>query len=372
MRFLPLFFSWLLLASPCAAQRYQHFSLNAGVTTTSADKQAVLALWDAYLGSGFAKPAQFWVPAELARYPKGDLLLSEGYVNPSVYQYSTEKLVLSVEKLDTARYRCKTLFYWRSPADTLRQTTVFCLINTYFVRQQQRWFLSNSLTHTTRDWKTETLGNLTYELPPGRPLDHQKAAAAQAFLASMFHDFDITPFSVTYYLAATCEEAQRLKGFDYVVGMGSNAVCGFYDEVNHLVYAGGLGEDYLHELVHVINPYFLKAHPLLLTGYSGLRGGHLGHALAYHKKRVQAYLATHAVDLTKPLQFTNLDDETNPQYVMGGIFCEYALRQGGLPKLKRLFSYGTSDEAFFTALQQELGLSRKQLPRFIAQQLRVQ
>ena len=369
---------WLLLslfllpALPGVAQRYQHFSLNAGVTANTADKQAILALWDAYLGAGFSQPAQFWAPAEMQQYPKGDLLLSEGYVNPSVYQYSTEKLVLSVEQLDTARYRCKTLFYWRSPADTLRQTTVFCLINTYFVRQQQRWFLSNNLTHYTRDWATETLGYLTYRLPPGRPLNRQKAAIAQAFLAGMFRDFDITPFPVTYYLARTCEEVHHLKGFDYVVGMGNGAVCGFYDEVNHLVYAGGLDEAYLHELVHVINPYFPKAHPLLLTGYSALRGGHFGQDLAYHKKRVQAYLATHTVDLTNPVAFTNLDDKTNPQYVMGGIFCELALQQGGLAKLKRLFSYGTSDEDFFVALKQEFGLTKKQLPQFIKQQLRAQ
>ena len=126
----------------------------------------------------------------------------------------------------------------------------------------------------------------------------------------------------------------------------------------------------MHELVHVINPYFPNAHPLFLTGYSALRGGHFGHDLAYHKKRVRTYLATHAIDLHHPLTFTKLDEKTNPQYVMGGIFCEAALRTGGLVKLKRLFSYGTSDEAFYAALKQEFKLDKKDLPRFIEQSLR--
>ena len=350
-------------------QRYQQFSLNAGVNATSPDKQVVLALWDTYLGSRFKKQGQFWAPAELKKYPKGDLLLSEGYVSPNVYQFTTQKIILSLEAVDSAHYKCRTLFYWQNPADTVQKMTVFCTINTYFERQQHQWFLLNYLTSYTRSWSTDTVGYLTYKLPPARTLDRAQAAQANQFLVSLFHDFGITPFPVTYYLAADCEEVQRMKGFDYVVGMGSSKTCGFYDEVNHLVYAGGLAESYVHELVHVINPYFPKAHSLLLTGYSALRGGHFGHDLAYHKKRVRAYLATHTVDLQNPLSFTSLDEQTNPQYVMGGIFCEAALRAGGLPKLKKLFSYGTSDEAFYTALKQEFKLDKKDLPRFIERSL---
>jgi hypothetical protein len=351
-------------------QHYQHFSLNAGVNATSSERQAVLTLWDAYLGSAFKNQVQFWAPVELAKYRKGDLLLSEGYVNPNVYQYTTQKVVLSLALVDSAQYKCRTLFYWRNPADTLQQLTVFCIINTYFHRQQTQWFLVNNLTQYTSNWSSDTVGYLTYRLPVSRRLNRAKAQQANTFLATLFHDFDIPPFPITYYVAADCEEVQHMKGFDYVVGMGSSNVCGFYDEVNHLVYAGGLDEGYLHELVHVINPYFPKAHPLLLTGYSALRGGHFGHDLAYHKQRVRAYLATHPIDLHNPLTFTSLDEKTNPQYVMGGIFCEAALRAGGLAKLKRLFSYGTSDEEFYTALKQEFKLEKKDLPRFIEQCLR--
>ena len=360
----------ILVARDGMGQQYQHFRLNAGVNATTSDKQAVLTLWDTYLGSQFKNQPQFWAPAELKKYPKGDLLLSEGYVNPSVYQYATQKIVLSIEPVDSAQYRCRTLFYWQNPVDAVPQLTVFCIVNTYFQRQQARWLLVNNLTHYTRDWTTDTVGYLTYRLRPARVLDRTKAAQAHLFLTRLFHDFDISPFPVTYYLATDCEEVHRMKGFDYVVGMGSDKVCGFYDEVNHLVYAGGLGEGYLHELVHVINPYFPKAHPLLLTGYSALRGGHFGHDLAYHKKRVRAYLTTHAIDLQNPLAFTALDEQTNPQYVIGAIFCEAALKAGGLAKLKRLFSYGISDEAFYTALKQEFKLDKKDLPRFIERCLR--
>ena len=361
----------IILLTTCSSlgQRYQQFSLNAGVNAATPDKQAVLSLWDAYLGSRFKNQAHFWAPAELKKYPKGDLLLSEGYVSPNVYQFTTQKIVLSLEPLDSTQYRCRTLFYWKNPADTVQQLTVFCILNTYFERQQQRWLLVNQLTNYTRNWRTDTVGYLTYKLPLTRSFNRSKAAQANQFLVNLFHDFGITPFPVTYYLAADCEEVHRMKGFDYVVGMGNGTTCGFYDEVNHLVYAGGLEEGYVHELVHVINPYFPKAHPLLLTGYSALRGGHFGHDLAYHKRRVRAYLATHPVDLQNPLTFKSLDEQTNPQYVMGGIFCEAALRAGGFAKLKKLFSYGTSDDAFYTALKQEFKLDKKDLSRFIKRNL---
>lgn len=373
MKSLYLFFSLLLLSPRVSeGQQYQHFSLNVGVNAVALDKQAVLTVWDAYLGSGFKNQAQFWLPAELKKYPKGDLLLSEGYVNPNVYQYATQKIVLSIEPVDSALYKCRTLFYWQSPGDAAKQPTVFCITNTYFQKQQNHWLLTNYLTQYTRNWTTDTVGYLTYKLPASRALNQTKAALANVFLTELFHDFGIAPFPVTYYLAADCEEVHRMKGFDYVVGMGNGSTCGFYDEVNHLVYAGGLEESYLHELVHVINPYFPNAHPLLLTGYSALRGGHFGHDLAYHKKRVLAYLATHKTDLQDPLTFVKLDEKTNPQYVIGGIFCEAALRAGGLAKLKKLFGYGTSDAAFYTALKQELKLDRKDLPRFIERSLRTE
>lgn len=358
---------WLALCSAtCRAQAYKNFSVNAGLDVTSAAKQAILAHWDAYLGSGFKMQAGFWAPEELRRYPKGDLLLSEGYVNPSVYEYQTEKIVLSLEQVDTALYRCRTLFYWHNGTAPL---TIFCQVSTYFEQLPIGWRLVNYLTRCTRDWQSRTVGQLTYQFPAGRPFSAEKAALAERFLASMFRDFSIAPFPVTYYLAGSCEEAQHLKGFDYVIGLGNGRICGFYDQVNHLVYAGSLDEAYYHELVHVINPYFPRAHPLLLTGYAALRGGHFGHDLAYHKRRVAAYLVTHPVDLHNPLAFTNLDEQTNPQYVIGGLFCEYALQQGGLPGLKRLFGYGTTDADFYRALEQEFKLTRQALPRFIRQQL---
>ncbi|GAB3650708.1 hypothetical protein GCM10027594_25940 [Hymenobacter agri] len=360
-------FPLLLVAQVGVGQSYQQFRLNAGVQATTPDRQAVLTLWDRYLGSAFQQQAQFWAPAELRRYRKGDLLLSEGYVHPNVYSYATQKLVLSVEPLDSTHYQCRTLFYWQNPAEPAPQLTAFCIVNTCFERQGSQWRLVNYLTRYTRQWTSATVGYLTYRLPPGRRLDQTQAQQADAFLRALFQDFAIPPFPVTYYVATDCAQVHHLKGFDYVVGMGSDTVCGFYDEVNHLVYAGGLGEGYVHELVHVINPYFPQAHPLLLTGYAALRGGHFGRSLAYHTARVRTYLATHAAVLQNPLTFTALDEQTNPQYVIGGVICAAALRAGGLPKLKRLFTYGTSDEAFYTALQQEFGVPKESVAAFLTQ-----
>jgi hypothetical protein len=360
----------LLLVRVGLGQQYQQFHLNAGVQATTTDIQAVLTQWDRYLGSGFQQQAQFWAPAELSHYRLGDLLLSEGYVNPNIYKYNTKKVLLSIEPIDSTTYQCRTLFYWQNTKDSVEPITIFCIINNCFRRQNNQWLLENYLTRYTRHWQTDTVGYLTYRLPPGRPFNRALAGQADLFLRGIFRDFGISPFSVTYYVATDCTEAQRMKGFDYVVGMSSSAVCGFYDEVNHLVYAGGQGEGYLHELVHVINPYFPRAHPLFLTGYSGLRGGHFGHTLAYHKQRVRDYLTTHAVDLQNPLAFTTLDEQTNPQYVIGGIFCEAALRKGGIAKLKRLFSYGTSDENFYEALRKEFNLDKQAIPTFIMQYLK--
>ncbi|QKG56765.1 hypothetical protein GKZ68_09110 [Hymenobacter sp. BRD128] len=279
--------------------------------------------------------------------------------------------MLSLSRQGDDLYLCRTQFYWEIGAEPARQLQVLAIVSVYLQRQHGHWSLRNYLTYSTQRWPTHQVGLLTYRVPPGYRFQRRKARQAASFLAGIFRDFGFAPVPVTYYVAPDCDAIQHLRGFEYVLGsgLGGNPVCGFYDEVNHLVYAGGQGEAYLHELAHVINPYFPQAHPLLLTGFAGLKGGHYGHNLRYHKVRVQAYLASHSVDLTDPLNFTLLDAETNPQYVIGGIFCELALQQGGLPKLKALLGYGTSDADFYRALEHELHLRRSDLPAVIKQQL---
>jgi MFS family permease len=46
--------------------------------------------------------------------------------------------------------------------------------------------------------------------------------------------------------------------------------------------------------VHVLNRHFPQAHTLLLTGLSGLLGGHFGKPLSWHQPRVLAYMSVKA------------------------------------------------------------------------------
>jgi hypothetical protein len=111
----------------------------------------------------------------------------------------------------------------------------------------------------------------------------------------------------------------------------------------------------------------------LLTGISAYWGGnnaHYGMPLIYHIKRVNDYLISNPeIDLNSPTKFYQLDDKTNPQYVIGALICDLALRSGGIEGLKNLFNCGSSDTQLQDYIDKELLKEDYDLNRYLRKRI---
>lgn len=362
-------FSFLILLSSINQVFSQEITMNMCLDTTDTGRSTVIKLWTDYLHS---KPDSiydnpYWNNGEKLLYKSYDLLKSEGYINPSLYHFKLNNKVLSVTKADNG-YIIKSMFYRGKSED------VFAITNVFAEKEKDKYYLSNYQSHYTSDWITKQVGIIKYHYFPDYKFDSITANIANSFLNKLSTLLKFKVDTINYFICKDCDDIFRVMGFDYVFSMGNQQECGFFDGYNNIVYATALaGEKHQHELTHTLNKYFPQAHEWLLSGISAFWGGENaqnGKSLIYHIKRVNEYLKLHPeINLNRPTEFWQLDNDTNPIYVIGAILCDKALRDGGIEKLKRCFNYGSSDEQLITMIEMELHIKRDKLNQFFRNRL---
>jgi len=364
---LSILFSTILLAQQSRVDLY----VNPDIDTSNVDIAGVVRTWNEYLSSHpdsvYDNP--WWLTSEKRQYEKFDFL-NTVYFTPSLYYFLKyyKPTVMSVSPVDNA-YIIRTLFASQTNSGFSRP---FCIIRVMVVKEDSAYRLCNALSFNTRYWSTEKIGSITYRFPPSHHFDRKLAERMNAFVDTLTSNWKLKPFPTEFYLADDLSQIMRLLGFDFYVGEGENrGTGGLADIANRIVYGAGQNEWYPHEFVHLyINPLFPEAHYYFLEGYAALLGGSRGHELSWHMKRMQNYLDLHpGLDLDSLLSFSHLDAETDPKYVFGGLLCKLALEKGGLPNLKRLFSFGTDDKDFYYAIETVLGIKQQDLNSFIRKEL---
>ena len=292
----------------------QEVTAAVGLDTINTDKREVYNLWKNYLNASpdslYNNP--YWNAGEKLKYKSYDLLKSEGHINPSLYYFNLSKEVLSITRTDDF-YLIRTSFYYIDK----KISHTYAITNVVAKKVNGRYLLFNYLPYHTEKWHSQTNGLIKYHYYPSYHFDKSKADSANVFLRKICRAFSIKADSIDYYIAADCDGIFKLKGYDYVISMGSAEDCGYYDQFNGIVYASGMGgENHYHELTHVINKFYPKAHELLLSGISAYWSGNKAHRakpLIYHIKRVDEYLLSHPnLDLSDLTGFYQLDDRTNP------------------------------------------------------------
>lgn len=347
----------------------QNVFINNGLDTIDVERKVVLRLWTDYLHS---KPDSiydnpYWDFNDKNHYKSYDLIKSEGYINPSLYYFKFDNRILSLTKTDNG-FIIKIMF-------VTKRSNVFAIINVLAVKKEGKYYLSNFQHVYTSNWLTKQVGLITYHYFPEYKFDTTRAKEANEFLSNLGNKFGFKFDTVEYFICRDCDDIYRVKGFDFIFTMGNASECGFYDKFNNIVYATSLvGENHQHELVHEINNYFPKAHYLLLAGISAYWGGENANnhkPLIYHIKRINDYLKLHPeVDLNKPADFYFLDEITNPQYVIGALICDKALREGGIDKLKKIFNCGLSDDELMLIFEKELGLKKDSLNQYFRNRIK--
>jgi hypothetical protein len=344
-------------------------TLNSAIDTADVENKAVVELWNNYLQSNpdslYDNP--YWNTEEKRKYRSYDLLKSEGFISPSLYYWakSDQNIVLSISKKEDY-ILLQSMFYRPIAKEVI---TIMAIVNVVARRENKKWVLYNYLPYHSKGWKNKKIGTIRYVYHPDHDFNAKKAKSANEFLLDLGSIFNLKTTELTYYIAPDCDGLHNLKGFDYVFTMGALDVCGFYDPINHIIYSTSQGgENNQHEIVHVVNEKFPDAHGLLLAGIAAYWGGdnaNFGKPLIYHLKRVNEYLVHHQdIDLNEFTEFYSMDSKTNPQYVIGAIICDEALRKGGMEKLKKILNGGLTDEQLVETIHKELGISPDDLNSF--------
>ena len=343
----------------------QNITINLGLDTIDVERKTVVQIWPDYLHS---KPDSlydnpYWKKSEKQQYKSYDLLKSEGFISPSLYYYNLDNKILSLSKINNGIV-IKSIFYARKSGN------IFAITNVLATKIDNKYYLSNYQPIYTSNWILKINGIIKYHYFPDYKFDSVKANEANLFLSNLCSAFDIKPDTINYFICRDCDDIYRVKGFDYVFSMGNGNECGYFDEFNNIVYATAyVGENHQHELTHSLNKYFPKAHGLLLAGISAYWGGekaHNGKSLLYHVKRVNEYLQLHPeINLNEPTEFWKMDSETNPQYVIGAILCDKALREGGFDKLKKILNSGDSDKELKIMIEDELKIKKDMINLYL-------
>jgi hypothetical protein len=123
----------------------------------------------------------------------------------------------------------------------------------YARRDGDRWALVNALPFETSAWTREQRGRIAYRVAPTLRFDEAKAVRAAAFVDSLAAAFGLqAPARIDYYVTESVDQAMAIIGV--VVPERYGAAGGFAKPVNAQVFSGipALGEEYRHELAHVV------------------------------------------------------------------------------------------------------------------------
>jgi len=190
-----------------------------------------------------------------------------------------------------------------------------------------------------------------------------------SFIDSLAAIWQIPPVQTDYCFADDIDRVAKALGFDYWPAEGNEiGPRGFTDSKNRIIYSGGSDEWYPHEFVHInINPLFPNAHHYFLEGYATLVGGSSGHDLSWHLRRNYEYIKAHPeVDA---LTFKGVDLHKPAQYFIGGLLCKMAQEKGGLPAIRKLMTYGSTDDELYRAIRDTFGVSKQDVNSFLRKKL---
>lgn len=167
-------------------------------------------------------------------------------------------------------------------------------------------------------------------------------------------DFSIFSFDST-------EDYDDFRGFDYTFRTWSMSTehTGAAVPLNNHLYSINGSFYYPHEIVHFYTAD-LNCHGIfdegIATYFGNSRGYKLKELVQELKEGILGGTLTIPQDISK-WEFEFVNEHHGLVYSLGGLIIEKAFQKGGKQKVIRLLNYGKSDEDFYKALDEELGIN---------------
>ncbi|MCR5130140.1 MAG: hypothetical protein K6C10_01595 [Prevotella sp.] len=358
--------SFLTISLICQAQNWDWVSNQVNVENNAdPNKALVYDLWKSFLDAHNDSTTIFpqWNEKDKMRWKQPDLISSEGFLNANLYSYLNKVLEIRPEN---DAYIIRSMFY--TPFNDDKAIFVLAITNHVVKRDEKGEFkIYNWVDYHTRNWQHQTVGHIDYCYYPSFHFDETKAMAANKLINLLHDKLGVNlPERITQFIAPNLYEQQKLKGFDYLIGMGDEQgnSGGSFDRKNFIIYGDSVhGENYQHEIARLINPTYPDAHFLFIQGiaeYVNTSQKQFGLSHREHYGRMKVWLNAHPdADLTDlDDKFYTMDNQTAPSYLVGKIVCYELFKRGGFQALKRALDSGEEDADFYGFLKKEIGISK--------------
>ena len=322
-------------------------------------------LFENYLASKPEKLEKnnFWNEEEMNAYERYDFLEDE--FKPSLYLGFPAR-VLSI-KSNKGLYEIKVQ-YGTCESNV---SYVLAIVNYYAKKVKNEWKLFNALTINREKWECTNVGYVDYYYPKEHQFNYEKANKLAAFIKDTCRNFTIKPYNFDYYFSDDYDEVKKLQGFDYWIGMGGEVKPSGKASERKL-YCGGLGENFKHEVFHILTvPYIKNQYYWVTEGVAVfVSNENRGKPLEWHYKKIAKHIKNNPeIDFTNLVEYSYFDEYTDYHYAMGGFIASKIYKKGGWSMLKKFMEVGPTEEDYYKSIESFLGVKRKNLDKYLKQEL---
>jgi hypothetical protein len=338
-------------------------ALGFGVDTARSSEREVFELYRHYLThrQDTIRPHPDWSVAEQRRWAAFDLLggfIYQGFTNFTVVQ-------LAPAAGFDSTFLIRTLI--SSVDDATGAVRPLALYRVYAVRESGRWVLANALPRMTRAWRHDRIDSVTFVFPPTRAFDRMRAASAARFVDSLAHAFVLPVPQIGYYFTDDLIETFQALGLEFFP-LGVDTVGGRSNTADRLVFIGSSsrGEDYRHELAHVVLQPLIgrgRTAGLVMEGLMTWAGGSAGLDYQDLLPDLAAYVAAHpevtlrGIMEAPPPRVGTLD----VGYDSFAVLCDMIAGAGGVAAVREWLRSGTAPDSVLGAAARLLQLRADQL-----------
>ena len=361
----------------CWSQNWEWISNQVDVENNADPNKAVVYdLWKSFIEAHDDTTTCFpqWNEEDRLRWKQPDLISSEGFLTSNLYAYLNKVLEIRPEN---GVYVIRSMFY--TPYNDDKAIFVLAITN-HVVKKDKNgaYKIHNWIDYHTRKWQRKTIGLIDYCYYPEFQFNEKNAYAANQLIKLLHEKLDVNiPEHITQFIAPNVYEQQKMKGFDYLIGMGNEQgnSGGSFDKRNFIIYGDSVhGENYQHEIARLINPTYPNAHVLIIQGlseYVNTSQKQFGLSHRAHYGRMKAWLDAHPdADLTDmDDKFYTMDNQTSPAYLVGKIVCHELFKKGGYQALKRALATGKDDSDFYGLLKNEIGIGKDNFNRWLRERI---
>ncbi|MDP2423896.1 MAG: hypothetical protein Q8M23_06075 [Bacteroidales bacterium] len=398
-----------LLMFNCFAQLKREVIINPMIDSSYTEFSEIFGFWQSYLNELNAQNFKnnflmnsmpenlkdYWDQSEIENYLFPDLYYSFKRSYGNVFYPWEREYFIGIVKRNTNIFELKTVFV--SPEEGVFKGFPSFLITVPIIISGDTYKLVNKFTLYKCKLESKVFSNITYYYSPHYEFNDSLANLLTKRIEDFKKNFQIEKQEpITYLVADNITEISTWFGidyfqFDYLGGL--SMIEGRALKTNNMILCGGCGNNYLHEIIHILlKDYERGKYMLFEEGVASFFGEHLNYNYNYHVVRLKEYLQKNKwINLSKSLSgyyrnfaneimyevtsnssdfnyltYSDAQMKTNFAYIIHSVLCDIALRQGGYAKVKELFLHKADNEQeFYHAIEKELGIKQADLDSYI-------